>query len=760
MLSRYGTKGKGVEARGSRSPSSQERNECYKPFVLKWPFIVTLIFILTHILTLVIYVQQLNPYSSNSSWEEVRFQRPRARISATKESSRPTPTSESQDGFASSQVQNISNTAQIQIERREDKTVTVWQPTTITVTVPTTVTTTYTTQYSYPVTLIGETTRFLSTTETVTSSYISFMTYTETWITTAIKTATQTFYDTLAKSPTVASKPETTIIAIVGVSPETKITVIMSPVSTVFERTDPVGSVTKITTILPPVVSTSIIPSSTTTMLFKTILGSHIGGPSSFVIHTTIPGSFVTRTRSPTPFTYITQVDGAEVTTVSTPPAETYVIREEAIVSALTTVVIIPAPTSDPRMEGSGITTIVEPQAPTSYTTNISGSPTTVLTTPPPRTRLSTIPIGWSPKTITQSIGDSSGPSSRNETTVIVDSALYNLTPTEHFTGAFLPTFITTLVGIPISLIDNDARLMHPFHALTRRGGAIASESLDQTFSGPINSFLRPHRLLLQRQPITYLTPLLTWSSWLLVPLSGEAIGLQVYGRFSIQGCAVSLGISPSPKNALVALLATMAFLLILLLHYLRDWNTGVFSYPWSIGRIGALTGDARLRQAIADRLNERSRPESADNSGSARFKLGHSDDGHYGIIVVEDEAQEHDESSRESKTKIVNQPASTSPSRVERTHRLALRLGISKHPARTPFICLTYAWRVVFIAIHMGALALVTYYRIAQNSRTTDILGFKPGFGSRFLFSALGKIISLFWSDFLISKSTLFIPQ
>ncbi|KAM7183805.1 hypothetical protein V8F20_012483 [Naviculisporaceae sp. PSN 640] len=493
-------------------------------------------------------------------------------------------------------------------------------------------------------------------------------------------------------------------------------------------------------------------------MLVKTVLGSQITSLSSFVIHTTIPGSFVTRTRTPSPFTYTTRVDGVELTTVSTPPVETYVTSEESTVSALATVVVTPAPTLDPTLEGSSVTTIVGPQAPTTYTTDISGSLTTIITTPPSRTRLATVPISWSPKTITRSIGGSPSPSSNNETTVIVDGALYDLTPTEYFTGAFLPTFLAMLVGIPISLIDSYARLMQPFHALTKRGGAMASGSLDLTFNGPISTFVMPHRLLIQRQPVTYLTSLLTWSSWLLVPLAGEAIGLQVYGRCSrlnVEGCAVSLGISPFPKNALVVLIAIMAFLLMLLLFHLRNWNTGVHAYPWSIGGIAALTGDARLRQAVAGRLSEGSMSRTSESSGGVRFALGDSDDGHYGIVVPGNQVEELHQSSVESNTKILN--SLTSSNRVRGWIKTAAsKFEISKHSARTPFICLTYTWRGVFIAVHMGVLALVVYYRVAQNTRTADILGFKPGFGSRFLFSTLGKIISLFWSDFLISMATI----
>ncbi|KAM7188303.1 hypothetical protein V8F33_010740 [Rhypophila sp. PSN 637] len=600
---------------------------------------------------------------------------------------------------------------------------------------------------------IGATTIWYPRTETVTSTYISYLEYRTSFVQTYIRTTTEIIYLTDSfVNQRVSSLDE---IPIEGILPETVAVIIQSALTTTIETSDQSGVATTLTTVMPPVVRTSVIPGATTTMLFITTLDSDISRPSSLILYTMVPGPAVTRVRTPSPFTYTTVVSGVKIAVVSTPSPEIYVTRDGSVVSALVTVVITPGP--DLVTEGSSIKTIIESQSPTTYTTNISGLLTTMISTPIPITKLSTIPVVWNPKTVTLNPRPNPEPPSKNETSVIVSGILYNITPGEYFTGAFLPTLIAILLGIPILIIDINAGLMQPFHALNS-GGVQAALSLDISFSGPINSFVMPHRLLLQRQPVTYITSLLKWTSWLLMPLASEAVGLQVFGRcsrFSIEGCAVSLGVSSSPKDALVVLLAAMVILLLILLYYSRDWNTGVYCYPWSIAGIATLTADARIRQMIAQRIQDGSE-QVTQGFGDTRFRLGVSAQGYY-TILTEDHVQEAGPSPPKPKRKTESRSSSRCVCKINQCI-LKARNGVSNasHSPHTPFICLTYTWRFVFAAFHMGVLALAIYYRVAQNTRTADILGFKTGFGSRFLFSALGKIISLFWSDFLISMATI----
>ena len=116
--------------------------------------------------------------------------------------------------------------------------------------------------------------------------------------------------------------------------------------------------------------------------------------------------------------------------------------------------------------------------------------------------------MSWGPKTITHSASQGGF---HDRTTVVVDAASYRLTPAEYFVGAFLLTLILTLLSIPLSLIDTNAKMMQPFRALTREGGAPVAQSLALSFSGIVPSVAVPHTILTQRQPVPYLSSLLKW---------------------------------------------------------------------------------------------------------------------------------------------------------------------------------------------------------------------------------------------------------
>ncbi|KAK3320437.1 hypothetical protein B0T19DRAFT_477706 [Cercophora scortea] len=444
-------------------------------------------------------------------------------------------------------------------------------------------------------------------------------------------------------------------------------------------------------------------------------------------------GSLVTTTRFPAPET---SVDGSPAAQV-----ETFVTTEGAETVDLATVVVTPA--SVAPEEGSSLTALIETPPPSTYVTDISGSPTAIITTPPLITHIST--IDWSSRTftITRSAG---GGTDDNGTTIIIDTATFGLTPAEYFSGAFLPTIIAMLLGIPLSLININAKILQPFHALTRDGGASAPESLLLTYTGVLNSFVMPHRLLLQRQPVTYITSLLTWCSWLLVPLASEAVGLKVHGhcsRYAIDGCAVALGVSPAPASALIALIAIMAALLVLLLFCLRDWNTGVYANPWSIAGIASLTTDRHIRTVLCKLQDGETVEKSIVRSlGDKRFKIGESADS-YGIILAEEESAEL--LATESQRDESSPDDASHGTRSEKNKK-----------QRGPFMCLTYAWRIAFVAIHLAIIGLIAFYLWGQPKRETDILDFGFGFGFRFLFAAIGQIISLFWSELFSSVATI----
>ncbi|KAK4220874.1 hypothetical protein QBC38DRAFT_404250 [Podospora fimiseda] len=427
-------------------------------------------------------------------------------------------------------------------------------------------------------------------------------------------------------------------------------------------------------------------------------------------------------------------------------------MTEEAITSAIATVILAHA--TDESHETAieshvssslSLMTVIETEPPMTYTTtNILGSPQTIITTPPPRTKVSTIGINWGgPKTIILTAGGGMNPHPdyppfHNET-VIIATAAYSLTPFKYFLGSFLPTLLATFLAFPLTLIDIQAKRIQPYHALTRKGDSTVSNSLSLSLDGMINSFIAPHRLLFQGQPLIYLTSLLTWCTWLLVPLAAETIGLRVHGNCSsveIRGCAVELEISQKPLNALLVLLALMILVLILLLFVLKRWDTGVYSDPWSITGNASLMADVNVKavvKTIGEEKGKKGKSEGYPSLANQRFTLGVSSNGPYGIIPF-----------GEAYEQLLPSDHSNPPKPIQ--------------PQKTnPFKSLTYAWRITSTFIHLLVLVLIAYYLHYLATHTSGpIPNIWKGFGFRFLLAAVAQIISLFWSDLFTPISTI----
>ena len=502
---------------------------------------------------------------------------------------------------------------------------------------------------------------------------------------------------------------------------------------------------TEVTTVL-TLAPHTFVTSLTGTFFHTPEVSTVLELPFVTLVTTASDGTEVTTVITPAPLTVVRPITGIGIATIFTPPptiVSSTKMGKYTMQSPVATVIVVPA--TDPHLNGLAgtgqrLTTVVESQSPFAYTTKISGSWVTLHTTPTPVTRVSTLSgVGLGVTTITQG-GGQGRHKGGNSTTEVVSESSYHLTRTEYFVGAFLPTILAMLIGIPLSLIDVHAKRLQPFHALTRRpGGAPARDSLTLDYSGIWSSILVSHRLLVRGQPLTYITSFLTWCSWILVPLASEAVGLKVYGscnQLFIRGCAVDLGVSTPSANALIAIIAVMMVLLVLLLYILRKWNTGVYSDPWSVAGIASLGTDFRLRASLSKL------PAYTPHVGKAlhralenkRFILDSTPRGHYGIVTLEESSQplmNDNEASPEAKSS-------------------QLQTKIQS----TPFLCLTYWWRNASMVFHLGVLALLAYYYVKQERgeyAALDSMLF--GFGFRFLYAAIGQIISLLWSDMFISK-------
>ncbi|KAF3008304.1 hypothetical protein E8E14_005820 [Neopestalotiopsis sp. 37M] len=377
---------------------------------------------------------------------------------------------------------------------------------------------------------------------------------------------------------------------------------------------------------------------------------------------------------------------------------------------------------------------------PTSTTlTNSAGEPITTITTDVLATP--------SFSTLTDSIGVAT-------TTVVFYPTLtastenvqvFYIGPAEYFVGFCLPTVMSIIIAIPIRVLSMNARLFQPWHALTQPSGAMGSESLTLP-TCDFKSYANGLRCLLDGQFLTFLTTILMVCSVLLVPLSAESIVLELRGNCApgtAKGCTFQLCVSEVAAKAAVTLLAFMCFLTVMIAVSLWRWKTGVYTNPWNICGVAGLTQNKEIRALLAKNVKRRYRLEdSIEDSLSAavatrRFQLGwfrdDDDKMQYGVML----------GGYHSNTTYLDHSA------VEAQEEISVesRKGMNSLP-----FMLGYTGRLLFLALLVGLLALIVYYNNTGDDTAFERFMDSQSFGTKFLFTSVGTLLTLFWSSFVSS--------
>ncbi|KAJ9132990.1 Zonadhesin [Pleurostoma richardsiae] len=460
--------------------------------------------------------------------------------------------------------------------------------------------------------------------------------------------------------------------------------------------------------------------------------------PVTYSFLTTVGGTLTTMVLTQPPQSVVTTIDGTAVTLWTTPPPET-----------LTTVV-----GGTPTTEVSVTTpTGTEPITMT-IVTSISGRLSTLVTTRPASTFLSTISsklttvdssslrTSLSTKsastTTVYSVSTPTPTGSGGNGSVVVTTQSFSLSPADYFVGTFLPIFVAVMLVIPLRIIDLNAKLYQPFHALTKPGGASGADSMTLEYNG-LKGFITPAVTLAQGHPVPFVTTLMVTCASFMAPLATEALGLKIHGQCkitAIEGCAVALGISPAAAYALIGIISLIILLLLSLLFILRGWETGVYANPWNIAGIASLASNPDL--CMRPMSEARIRKDLAHK----QFAFGYYDtpDGeeHYGIVLL-------DQSGQALQHRSVDD-------RDEQQRGQSSEAG-----GRMPFIALGYAWRIGFMLLLIGLLTLILYYHLTL-SQPSSFKAFMNthSFGVRFFFAALGVLITFAWASLFISVAVI----
>lgn len=328
-------------------------------------------------------------------------------------------------------------------------------------------------------------------------------------------------------------------------------------------------------------------------------------------------------------------------------------------------------------------------------------------------------------------------------------TVVYYISPGQYFVGKFLPTAIASFIAILVRTLSTNAKIFQPWHALTHDRGAFGRDSICLQ-TGGWQSIVMSVRSLSSGEAVVFLANILLLSSAVLVPISAEAIALDLRGNgckkgaSTAKGCAWVLSASAPASKATIALLVLMSVTVILLIVLLRMWRLGVYTNPRSICTIASLLLNQEARQLVAGTkmsLSEQDKNFVKDSN----FKLGHfqhiNGRREYGIIALDDlnGAEFRDQHKSRSETVPVN-------SRLENN-------GPSKSQHYVPFFMLRCLGRLVLLFTVCSVLVLVLYYSQTGGDTAFERFLDSDSFGVRFLFTSFGVVISFFWSSFFDSK-------
>ncbi|KAK0106260.1 hypothetical protein ONS96_003901 [Cadophora gregata f. sp. sojae] len=312
------------------------------------------------------------------------------------------------------------------------------------------------------------------------------------------------------------------------------------------------------------------------------------------------------------------------------------------------------------------------------------------------------------------------------------EDVVYYFSKRDYILGAFVPTIIAVLFSIPWGIVDTAAKEMEPFVRLASEDGAPARFSLCLDYPGDL-LIVSPFKSLWRRHWIIFLTSMMSLGSLLLAPLASETVFISLQGTCNAETagelCIPTLSVYPPAARVLQGLLALLAIFLLLVIIFARRRSTGVYANPLSLAAVATIFHHPRLVdvfQNIPSTLQEKELNMFLNGHSYEMGYYQHNQGTAYGVLVDPKEEGEP--------------PGYT---------YINLNDGMSPRPqsAGNQARKMKRAAQVLFFALALGALAaVVLWYRFAASDNAIFRFMESQSFGVRFLFTAFGVLIRLFW--------------
>lgn len=302
----------------------------------------------------------------------------------------------------------------------------------------------------------------------------------------------------------------------------------------------------------------------------------------------------------------------------------------------------------------------------------------------------------------------------------------------DYIIGAFIPTIIAVLFSIPWGIIDTAAKEMEPFVRLASTDGSSARDSLCLDYPGDL-LIVSPFKSLSRGHWIIFLTSVLSLGALIVAPLSSETVFISLQGTCNADTagelCIQTLSVYPPAARVLQGLLALMAVFLLLVMIFARRRPTGVYANPHSLAAVATLFHHPRLLD-IFQNIPSSTREKALISFLNAHsYEMGyyqHNQGTSYGVLVDP-----------------TDQGEPTGYTYINLNDGLPSTTSSAGNQARK----MKRAAQVLFFSLALAALAaVVLWYRFSSSENVVFEFMSSQSFGVRFLFTAFGVLIRLFW--------------
>jgi len=332
----------------------------------------------------------------------------------------------------------------------------------------------------------------------------------------------------------------------------------------------------------------------------------------------------------------------------------------------------------------------------------------------------------------------------------VADTRVEAISPHEYLIGAFIPTVLAVVFTIPWDILASAVKEIEPFYQMQRANGASAACSLTSDYKASI-SVVATMNAMSRGHCVVWGSGLLSLITLSLSPLASETVFIGFDGHCTAtsgrRACSPHLSVYPLAARVIQGILTFITIITLALAIDMWHKRSGIYADPWSIAGLATLFQNRRLIEMFRQIDPSITKPKALKAAlKSHRYQIApyKEVDGEsgYGIMICQSGILSEDSDVRTS-FRNGGKYAAVETNIVE-DHAFPAR----PKPKRTIATIVTQTGAVVVFAfLVMGLEALViVYYKTGGNTAFERFMD-SDTFGVRFLFTAVGVMIKLYWN-------------